>query len=812
GSAAGKDVSQDVVLLFSTEDGGLYLWKGGVFAGHGNSNLNGWHLKNGKLVEEYCWESYAKGTKELLLLVCNPKGADLNKLPLGMTVVYASGLVQGVGVRNSRLLVSDAAEYEVLPQPLVELDDISRDIDVIINPVLEQLRLQGIKVNLIAVSTKSWVVKAGSDDSRATDASSRSLPVDTSRKSRASDALAVAGVLTAAGFAAQMIPVVGTVAAIILWILAGWNIIKSLDIIQAFLRAPKESRAPPLTGVIAKNDNGMITLHPAASKLIIYNSNFHENLHNRLSKLPVFLQEFIIHSIDFIGLFTKAPTPTVAGKSAPFIAGKDAQPPLRRTITGILAAIKNLSIPVALIALGTAVFTFGAAVGLPAALAAGSGSVFILIGLAYIVANIWSTSKQRSKRVSHGISVPSRSKKLAAHYLFRTKYSKTKEYSIWRFSIKGNFLWLKEHPKAAIIFGLSGAGLGFLFGSGLWFAILIGAFVGLLVPYLVYIFQNFFVANSTTNVAFTAFERDIEGQILSEASQELEKAMAYYDEVYQNANWLGKAYWNIKAIFIGLSLRLPILTGILQFAASRGLMALVSLGIASLAISLLPIGFAGASVLGAVGLGALAPLFNFFALPYTVAGLMRILFITLGLSLFRISSLVNTIRQIRLGFGSAKENKIDIDQIYLGLDAIQDQAELEKINDNLKAGVLGGLFDAALGRRQILAGKLNQMKVSSPEASQAKKVKSFINYRLVSLALALIYTLLQPVVALAAPILYLISAIRRKDFQNPYLKLIISTGINFISSFFSMWTIGAEIGIVVRVTGLIPFVGDTVLA
>ena len=122
--------------------------------------------------------------------------------------------------------------------------------------------------------------------------------------SRSLDALMVAVVLATVGTIVGLLA--GFIWAIPLLVLAGWNLIKSLDIIQAFLRIPKDIRAPPLTTPIATNTNGNICLHPAATNLLFYNPVFHERLHTKLSRLPLSLQEFIIHTIDFIGLFNKA--------------------------------------------------------------------------------------------------------------------------------------------------------------------------------------------------------------------------------------------------------------------------------------------------------------------------------------------------------------------------------------------------------------------------------------------------------------------------------------------------------------------------
>ncbi|MFA4934191.1 MAG: hypothetical protein WC574_07175, partial [Candidatus Omnitrophota bacterium] len=132
--------------------------------------------------------------------------------------------------------------------------------------------------------------------------------------SRALDALAVAVVWSGIGLAVGLS--IGFIWVTPLFIVSAWNLIKAIDIIQAFLRSSKESRAPPLSTPIAQNNNRTITLNPASSKLIIYNPLAHEQLHSNLSGLPAFLQEFIIHTIDFIGLFNRAATPTVAGRGS----------------------------------------------------------------------------------------------------------------------------------------------------------------------------------------------------------------------------------------------------------------------------------------------------------------------------------------------------------------------------------------------------------------------------------------------------------------------------------------------------------------
>ncbi|MFA4934172.1 MAG: glycogen/starch synthase, partial [Candidatus Omnitrophota bacterium] len=124
--------------------------------------------------------------------------------------------------------------------------------------------------------------------------------VVSSGNSRALDALAVAVVWSGMGLVVGLS--IGFIWAIPLFIPVIWNLAKVYDIRRAFLTAPKESRAPPLSTPIAQNNNGTITLNPASSKLIIYNPLAHEQLHSNLSGLPAFLQEFIIHTIDFVGL------------------------------------------------------------------------------------------------------------------------------------------------------------------------------------------------------------------------------------------------------------------------------------------------------------------------------------------------------------------------------------------------------------------------------------------------------------------------------------------------------------------------------
>ncbi|MFA5090978.1 MAG: LysM peptidoglycan-binding domain-containing protein, partial [Candidatus Omnitrophota bacterium] len=124
------------------------------------------------------------------------------------------------------------------------------------------------------------------------------------QSSRAIAALIVATLVAGAGIAVGLL--IGFIWAIPSFVLASWNLIK--DIIQAFLRAPRDSRAPPLTTPIAQNNNGTITLHPAAANLLIYNPLWHEQAHTTLTRLhiPGFIQEFTINIVDFIGLFVKA--------------------------------------------------------------------------------------------------------------------------------------------------------------------------------------------------------------------------------------------------------------------------------------------------------------------------------------------------------------------------------------------------------------------------------------------------------------------------------------------------------------------------
>ncbi|PIQ88022.1 MAG: hypothetical protein COV73_01045, partial [Candidatus Omnitrophica bacterium CG11_big_fil_rev_8_21_14_0_20_43_6] len=131
--------------------------------------------------------------------------------------------------------------------------------------------------------------------------------------SRAIDALGVAAFWGALGIILGL--VAGQSWEIPLLVIAGWNLIKAIDMIHAFSTGPEATRAPPFTTPMARNDQGKASLHPAAIRLVISNAvyGFHEGLHNRLAKLPILLQEFIIHSIDFLGLALN-PQELVPGK------------------------------------------------------------------------------------------------------------------------------------------------------------------------------------------------------------------------------------------------------------------------------------------------------------------------------------------------------------------------------------------------------------------------------------------------------------------------------------------------------------------
>ncbi|MDP2905485.1 MAG: hypothetical protein Q8O22_04205, partial [Candidatus Omnitrophota bacterium] len=95
-------------------------------------------------------------------------------------------------------------------------------------------------------------------------------------------------------------------------LISSWNLLKVILIIRAFILYTGYARAPPMTLAqlfytpIAQPNK---SYHPAARFLSIYNVNFHEAGHFYVDSQNRFLQEFILHTIDFLGCIFKAAMP-----------------------------------------------------------------------------------------------------------------------------------------------------------------------------------------------------------------------------------------------------------------------------------------------------------------------------------------------------------------------------------------------------------------------------------------------------------------------------------------------------------------------
>ena len=85
---------------------------------------------------------------------------------------------------------------------------------------------------------------------------------------------------------------------------------------QAHLRMSSGPRAPPLltrsfealtTPIASLDIAGNIVKHDAVKKLLLYDPTFHEQSHQLLNKfgVPVWVQEFLVHSTDFVGLLNR---------------------------------------------------------------------------------------------------------------------------------------------------------------------------------------------------------------------------------------------------------------------------------------------------------------------------------------------------------------------------------------------------------------------------------------------------------------------------------------------------------------------------
>ena len=126
----------------------------------------------------------------------------------------------------------------------------------------------------------------------------------------------------------------------------------------------------------------------------------------------------------------------------------------------------------------------------------------------------------------------------------------------------------------------------------------------------------------------------------------------------------------------------------------------------------------------------------------------------------------------------------------------------------LERNLLGGVLSGLSGEKQVLKEKLEELGAKADKVTTREQLKAFISHRAFSLILAIAYTLGQPIAAVMFILAYPIMLVVRREIKNPYLKLWLSMGQGFITSFFSMWIIGAELGIVTKIASLLGVLGS----
>ncbi|MBM3255723.1 MAG: hypothetical protein FJZ08_05425, partial [Candidatus Omnitrophica bacterium] len=548
--------------------------------------------------------------------------------------------------------------------------------------------------------------------------------------------------------------------------------------------------------------------------------------------------------------FIQAQTPTVAGKSA--LINKGDQQSLTSGMTPAGAFIKKngraiicvvvpalviifgLALPQLLILLGAGAVSFigvtqiaavgGVLITVPTLFgstitASALIAVVLIAGIAWLVITLRSIRNQNSS-LTPGTSMRGKStaEKLTLRYDSSHDYASQSRYSSGKFSLKDNFNWLSRHKVVAIILLVVVAATAYILFP-VWYAALVGVIISQFLPYLVSLFGKFFIDKPLANAGKSTFVRDAKnGQAMDKSgvmkAYDNAARVDYFQSCYDNASWLGKRYYEFQAFVFTATVRMPILMGILQFAITRALFAIIGLCVADVAIALLSsVGFTflSSSIFDLMGgLVAVENIFNFFNLPYTVAGLTRIMFMTISLSFLNKAGIEDALRQALFGLKNGRNDKavaksmVDIDSLYFTLDKKTDKAGLNQIARALSLGILGNLFSGMLGKTQALREKLEDLNIDIPVSSKGEKFLAFLRYRLLASALTFTYIILQPVASLFLIPGYIIASFSKGARENPYFSLFLSTGKNFITGFFSMWVIGGEMGIVMKLGTLLP--------
>ena len=219
----------------------------------------------------------------------------------------------------------------------------------------------------------------------------------------------------------------------------------------------------------------------------------------------------------------------------------------------------------------------------------------------------------------------------APEYLFALDRYSAANVSIKPFTLKDYFAFIKNHYWIVLGMTLGCAAIGASFSLG-WFYILNGALIGLLLPYLYKVTEEFFGREIKRNMLQAEEVKKM--AVLKDKPQEFQALVSDYEKELNRASSREKwTYYRPVAFFIFFKLAFPVVSGIISFTRSRLVMAMVS-GIAS--HSFLPLilspSVASWSVLN-IGLAKLIPAAVFLPLPHTVAGLLGIFILVMGLRL-----------------------------------------------------------------------------------------------------------------------------------------------------------------------------------
>ncbi|MCF7877720.1 MAG: LysM peptidoglycan-binding domain-containing protein, partial [Candidatus Omnitrophica bacterium] len=320
--------------------------------------------------------------------------------------------------------------------------------------------------------------------------------------------------------------------------------------------------------------------------------------------------------------------------------------------------------------------------------------------------------------------------------------------------------WVKT-AKLAFYLALVGGLVGLSFGVTGWLFAK-GALIALAAPYLYKVTEEFFGREIKQNILKTQKLKEV---IYDENHTGI-KALTdkYSGELKRTSLFYKLTYYYPKAAAIFLKLNLPVLSGIFTFARSRLAIAFVS-GAAGQA--LIPFVFSGTfaaqSVLSFLGLSCLIPFATSFYLPHTVASLLSIGILVIGLKVISLAKY----RDLLQDYHAHKT---------WGLKRFS----LDELEDKLKRGELA---DKQKALAFFLRGRPTQRKDICGRSS-------------VSFENALRYYVLPDIAALGVVLTSFLSPLflplaKRYPFFSVYKAM------GFWSSFLYMSTISAEIGAVV---------------